>query len=119
LSQVPGGTTFTGDGNPKRDRMARFIVIERGTDRVYGDTARFDSAGDVVSPADAVCLFDRHVGRATRGFGYVKPDSDAASYDVYEIPRSDSDSATASDVEAQALVREHGSFVAALVTYNS
>ncbi|KAB1069962.1 hypothetical protein [Methylobacterium planeticum] len=99
--------------------MARFIVIERGTGRVYGDTARLSSAEKVVSPADAVCLFDRHLGRATRGFGYVKPDSDAASYDVYEIPRSRSDAATASDPEARALVREHGSLVTALVSYNS
>ncbi|WP_191971042.1 hypothetical protein [Methylobacterium soli] len=81
--------------------MARFIVIERGTGRVYGDTARFGPAGDVVSPADAVCLFDRHLGRAARGFGYVKPDSDAASYDVYEIPRSRPDSPTASDLALQ------------------
>jgi hypothetical protein len=66
-----------------------------------------------------VCLFDRHIGRATRGFGYVKPDSDSASYDVYEIPCSGFQGATASDVEAQALVRERGSFVAALVSYNS
>ena len=99
--------------------MARFIVIERGTDRVYGDTARFGSAGDVVSPADAVYLIDRHAGRATRGFGYVKPDSDAASHDVYEIPQSVSHRATMSETEARALVNEHGSYVAALVTYNS
>ncbi|WP_336492590.1 hypothetical protein [Methylobacterium nigriterrae] len=99
--------------------MARFIVIDRGTDRVYGDTARFGSAGDVVSPADAVCLFDRHVGRATRGFGYVKPNSDAASHDVYEIPQSVPHRATASEAEARALVKEHGSYVAALVSYNS
>src|ERR1700712_4252538 len=99
--------------------MPRFIVIERGTDRVYGDTARFGSAGEVLSPADAVCLFDRHVGRATRGFGYVKPDSDAASYDVYEIPCSGPEVATTSDAEALALIREHGALVTALVSYNS
>ncbi|WP_238296572.1 hypothetical protein, partial [Methylobacterium soli] len=85
----------------------------------YGDTARFGPAGDVVSPADAVCLFDRHVGRATRGFGYVKPESNDASYHVYEIPRSGPEGATTSDAEAQALVREHGSFVTSLVSYNS
>ncbi|GEP07792.1 hypothetical protein [Methylobacterium oxalidis] len=99
--------------------MARFIAVERGTGRVYGDTARFGSVGNVVSPADAVCLFDRYAGRVARGFGYVKPDSHSAHYDVYEIPRSASARATASDAEAQAMVREHGSLVTALVTYNS
>ncbi|WP_132253302.1 hypothetical protein [Methylobacterium segetis] len=99
--------------------MARFVAIERGTDRVYGDTARFGSAGNVVSPADAVCLFDRHAGRAPRGFGYVKPDSDSAHYDVYEIPPSAPSRAPASDAEAQALLREHGALVTSLVTYNS
>ncbi|WP_336489379.1 hypothetical protein [Methylobacterium nigriterrae] len=99
--------------------MARFIVVDRGTGRVYGDTARFSGDGKVVSPADAVSLFDRQVGRAPRGFGYVKPDSGCASYDVYEIPPSSSASATVSEREAQTLIREHGSLVAALVTYNS
>ncbi|WP_147029188.1 hypothetical protein [Methylobacterium oxalidis] len=99
--------------------MARFVAIERGTGRIYGDTARFGSAGNVVSPADAVCLFDRQAGRAARGFGYVKADSTAAHYDVYEIPRFAPESVTASEAEAQALVREHGSLVTSLVTYNS
>jgi hypothetical protein len=98
--------------------MARFIVIERATGRVYGDTARFGAAGDVVSPADAVCLIDRHASRATRSFGYVNADSDAAQYDVYEIPHSGSDCGSASDEEAQALVRECGSMAIALITYN-
>ncbi|GEP07015.1 hypothetical protein [Methylobacterium oxalidis] len=99
--------------------MTRFIAVERGTGRVYGDTAQFGSAGNVVSPADAVCLFDSQAGRAARGFGYVKPNSNSAHYDVYEIPRSAPDKAAASDAEAQALVREHGSLVTSLVTYNS
>lgn len=99
--------------------MARFTAVERGTGRVYGDTARFGSVGNVVSPADAVCLFDRHAGRATRGFGYVRPDSSSAHYDVYEIPRSAPAGATANDAEAQTLVREHGSLVTSLITYNS
>jgi hypothetical protein len=99
--------------------MARFIVIDRGTGRVYGDTARFGSAGDVVSPVDAVCLFDRQSGRASRGFGHVGAQSESASYDVYEIPRSSPDGATATEAEAQALVREQGALVAALITYNS
>lgn len=99
--------------------MTRFIAVERGTGRVYGDTARFGSAGNVVSPADAVCLFDRQAGRAARGFGYVKPDSNSAHYDVYEIPRTAPGKAAASDAEAQALVRKHGSLVTSLVTYNS
>ncbi|WP_336491598.1 hypothetical protein [Methylobacterium nigriterrae] len=66
-----------------------------------------------------MCLLDRKLGRGTRDFGYVKLDSDAASYDVYEIPYSGSENATASDAEAEALVREHGARVTALVTYNS
>ena len=99
--------------------MTRFIVVDRGTGRVYGDTARFGSAGNIVSPADAVCLFDRHAGRAARGFGYVKSDSQSAHYDVYEIPRSAPASATTGDAQAQDLVREHGSLVTSLVTYNS
>ncbi|MEA1834283.1 hypothetical protein U8607_19500 [Methylobacterium durans] len=99
--------------------MARYIVIEKGTGRVYGDTARFGSAGDVVSPADAVCLMDRRSGRATRGFGHVNPRSDAASYEVYGVPPSNSDGATRSEDEAHALVRERGSLAAALVAYNS
>ena len=51
--------------------MARFIVFERATGRVYGDTARFGAAGDVVPPADAFYLIDRHAGRPTRSYGYV------------------------------------------------
>ncbi|GEL44720.1 hypothetical protein MEX01_53110 [Methylorubrum extorquens] len=98
--------------------MARFIVIERATGRVYGDTARFGAAGDVVSPADAVCLIDRHAGRPTRSFGYVNADSDAAQYDVYEIQPASFDSASTSDEEAQMLVREHGSLANSLVSYN-
>jgi len=99
--------------------MARFIAIEKITGRVYGDTARFGPAGYVASPADAVCLFDRQLGRAPRGFGHVGPTSRAASYDVYSIERSDSDRPTANDTEAHALVHAHGSWVVGLVTYNS
>ena len=99
--------------------MARFIAVERGTGRVYGDTARFGSAGNVVSPADAVCLFDRHAGRAARGFGYVKADSQSAHYDIYEIPHSAPDRATANEAAAQDLLRNYGSLVVSLVTYNS
>ncbi len=40
--------------------MTRFIVIERRTGCVYGDTARYGAAGTVISPADAICLIDRH-----------------------------------------------------------
>lgn len=99
--------------------MARFIAIEKITGRVYGDTARLGSAGNVVSPADAVCLFDRKLGRAPRGFGHVGRTSRAASYDVYRIDRSTSDRPTANDTEAHALVQEHGSWVVGLVAYNS
>ncbi|GJD55073.1 hypothetical protein [Methylobacterium dankookense] len=99
--------------------MARFIAIERKTGHVYGDTARFGSKGEVTSPADAVCLFDRHAGRAMRGFGYVKADSDAAQYDVFEIRRPGSGDASVNDHEAQALIEDHGSLAASLVTYNS
>jgi hypothetical protein len=98
--------------------MARFIVIERVTGRVYGDTARFGAEGDVISPADAVCLIDRHAGRSTRSFGYVNADSNTAQYDVYEIPHSGSDCASESEEEAQTLVRECRSLAIALVTYN-
>ena len=108
-----------GYGNEDRNGMARFIVIDRGTGRVYGDTARFGPAGELVSPADAVCLFDRHLGRAERGFGYVRPDSTAAQYDVYEIRRTGSQGRSTNEAEAQALVREHGALVTSLVTYNS
>ena len=99
--------------------MARFIVIERATGRVYGDTARFGAAGDVISPADAVCLIDRHADRPTRSFGYVNADSATAQYDVYEIRHSGSERASASDEEAQTLIRECGSLVNSLVSYNS
>lgn len=51
--------------------MARFIVIERSTGRVYGDTSQLDGYADVKSPVDAVILFDHKFGRAERGFGYV------------------------------------------------
>jgi hypothetical protein len=99
--------------------MTRFIVIERGTGRVYGDTARYGSAGKVASPADAVCLIDRHVGRAARGFGYAPAGSTEAQYDVYKVQLPEPDRATASDDEAQAVAREQGSLVASLVSYNS
>ena len=99
--------------------MAHYIAIERVTGRVYGDTARFGQAGDVASPDAAVLLFDRHHGRAPRGFGHVGPTSTAASYDVYEIRSSGSHVPTASEAGAQALVRDHGSWVVALVSYNS
>ncbi|GJE44677.1 hypothetical protein [Methylobacterium soli] len=68
--------------------MAGFIVIERDSSRVYGDTARLGSGGDVIPPADADCFLDRRSGCAARGFGHVSPKSDAASYDVYEVPPS-------------------------------
>ncbi|KQP72220.1 hypothetical protein [Methylobacterium sp. Leaf112] len=99
--------------------MARFIAIEKATGQVYGDTARFGQAGDVDSPVDAVCLFDRQFRRAPRGFGHVGPASKSASYDVYKIEKSDPDRATANDTDAHTLVHEHGSWVVALVTYNS
>ena len=99
--------------------MTHFIVIERGTGRVYGDTARYDSAETVASPADAVCMIDRHVGRAARGVGYTTAGSTAAQYDVYKVQPPESGHATASDDEAQALARERGSLVASLVSYNS
>ena len=99
--------------------VARFIVIDKGTGGVYGDTARFGRAGDVIAPADAVCLLDRQVGRAPRGFGYVSSDSTAASYDVYEVPRPGLGGATLTEAEAHDLVRERGSLVTALVAYNS
>ena len=99
--------------------MTRFIVVERGTGRVYGDTARYDSAEKVASPAEAVCLIDRHVGRAARGFGYARAGSTAAQYDVYKVQHPRLERATASDGEAQALIRERGSLVASLVSYNS
>lgn len=99
--------------------MARFIAIERVTGRVYGDTARFGDAGDVASPDAAVLLFDRHCGRAPRGFGHVGPTSKAASYDVYDIRPSGPTHPTASEAEAKALVQEHGTWVVALVSYNS
>jgi hypothetical protein len=99
--------------------MARFIAIERVTGRVYGDTARFGEAGNVTSPDAAVLLFDRHCGRAPRGFGHVGPTSTAASYDVYEIKPSVPSHPTASEAEALTLVQEHGTWVVALVSYNS
>ena len=99
--------------------MTRFIVIERGTGRVYGDTARYGSARNVASAADAVCLIDRQLGRAARGFGYTPAGSTAAQYDVYQIQRAEPDRATASDDEAQALAHEQGCLVASLVSYNS
>ena len=99
--------------------MTRFIVIERGTGRIYGDTARYDSGEEVASPADAVCLIDRHVGRAARGFGYAPAGSTAAQYDVYKVHHPRLDRATASDGEAQALIRERGSLAASLISYNS
>ena len=99
--------------------MARFIVIDKGTGGVYGDTARFGPVGNVSAPADAVCLFDRQAGRAPRGFGYVSTDSTAASYDVYEVPRSGPGGGTTSEAEAHDLVGAHGSLVTALVAYNS
>jgi hypothetical protein len=99
--------------------MTRFIVIERGTGRVYGDTARYGSAEKVTSPADAVCLIDRRVGRATRGFGYTSAGSSEAQYDVYKVQSPGPDRPTASEDEAQALARERGSLVASLISYNS
>lgn len=99
--------------------MTRFIAIERKTGRVYGDTARFGSKGEVTSPADAVCLFDRHAGRAMRGFGYVTADSDAAQYDVFEIRRPGTGGGSASEREARSLVEGHGTLAASLVPYNS
>lgn len=103
----------------KRNRMARFIVIDRSTGQVYGDTAQFGLAGDVLSPADAVCLLDRHTGRARRGFGYVGRHSESASYDVYEISPFSQGDATEKEAHTHALIREHGTFVAALIVYNS
>lgn len=99
--------------------MARFIAIERVTGRVYGDTARFSEAGNVTSPDAAVLLFDRHCGRAPRGFGHVGPTSQAASYDVYEIRPSGCARPTVNEAEAKALVQEHGTWAVALVSYNS
>jgi hypothetical protein len=95
--------------------MARFILIERATGGVYVDMARFGAAGDVVSPADAVCLVDRHAGRFTRS--YVNADSDAAQYDTYKIQQASSDSVSASDEAVQKLGRERNYSVRSLVAY--
>jgi hypothetical protein len=103
----------------RRLGMARFIVIERGTGRVYGDTARYGSAEKVMSPADAVCLIDRRVGRAARGFGYTSAGSTEAQYDVYKIRPLETDYVTTRNDEAQAIARERGSLVASLISYNS
>ena len=99
--------------------MARFIVVEKATGTVYGDTGRFEDAGDVVSPADAVCLLDRWLGRAVRGFSHVARQSPNASYDVYEILQSVGSDATSSEIEAHDVIRQHGSYAATLVTYNA
>ena len=99
--------------------MAHDPAIERFTGRVYGDTARFGQAGNVASPDAAVFLYDCRHGRAPRGFGHVGPTSTAASYDVYEIRSSNSHVPTASEAGAQALVKDHGSWVVALVSHNS
>ncbi|WP_336488396.1 hypothetical protein [Methylobacterium nigriterrae] len=77
--------------------MARFIVIDRAKGRVYGDTARYGRAGNVISPADAAYLIDRRLGRAERGFGYVSRHSESASYDVFEVPSSSPDLARSSE----------------------
>ena len=82
-------------------------------------TAQFGEAGNVASPDAAVLLFDRHCGRAPRGFGHVGPTSTAASYDVYEIRTSGPTHSTGSEAEAKAVVQEHGTWVVALVSYNS
>lgn len=120
LCRPPAGTTSNEDkGLEKRVGVARFIVIDKGTGRVYGDTARFGRESDVIAPADAVCLFDRQVDRAPRGLGYVSTDSIAASYDVYEVPRPGPGGGTTSEGEAHDLVCERGSLVTGLVTYNS
>ena len=99
--------------------MARFIAIDRVTGRVYGDTAHLGSEGDVVSAVAAVSLFDRQSGRAVCGFGHVDRQSLQASYDVYEIAQSGFADTTKSENEALEVIRRHGSFATALVTYNS
>ena len=99
--------------------MARFNVIEKAIGTVYGDIARLGPQEDVVSPVDAMCLLDRHAGRATRGFGYVKSQSGSGSYNVYEIAQRDPIAAKSTETEARDVVRRHGSLVAALVVYNS
>ena len=119
MQLLPYAPTSDEQATTSKGRMARFIAIERANGRVYGDTARFGQAGDVASPDAAVLLFDRHYGRAARGFGHVGPTSRAASYDVYEIQPSGPTHPTASEAEAQALVQEHGSWAIALVSYNS
>ena len=99
--------------------MARFIVIEKATGTVYGDTARVGPQVDVASPADAVCLLDRQSGRAVRGFSHVDRQSPNASYDVYEISQSVGADATGSETEAHDMIRQHGAYAATLVTYNA
>ena len=99
--------------------MARFIVIEKASGTVYGDTARFGSAGDVVSPTDALSLLDRRSGRPVRGFGHVSRHSPHASYDVYEIVQRGPVHPAATEADAHDVVHRHGSFAAALVSYNS
>ena len=99
--------------------MARFIVVEKATGTVYGDTARIATKVDVVSPADAVSLLDRQSGRTVRSFGHVGRQSRGASYDVYEIAHSGGVGATGSETEAHDVIRQHGSYAATLVTYNA
>ena len=98
--------------------MTRFIVIEHGSDRVYGDTAQLGAEGDVGSPVDAMHLLDRKSGHAARSFGHVGPQSLSASYSVYEVPQSHPVGVMTSE-EARDLVAKHGTFVAALIAYNS
>ena len=99
--------------------MARFIVIERG----YGARLRRHSAiwhcgGRRFAcrrsmPARPPCR-PRHARLRLR-----QTRQRCRELRRHEIPHGGPGNATASEAEAQALVREHGSFVAALVTYNS
>lgn len=99
--------------------MARFIVIECATGRVYGDTAKLGMESDVGSPVDALHRLDRNFGRVSRSFGYVGPQSSSAVYNVYELPSHYSIDESMNELETLKFAVNQGSLAASIVSYSS
>jgi hypothetical protein len=98
--------------------MPRYVLASSQNGRFHGDTGRISGA-DPGSPVDTALALDRAMGRAPRGYGQASKGSVNATLDVYLLGSSLNLEVGASDEECLAHARQHGTYVATLISYIS
>lgn len=63
--------------------MARFILIDRHSGYIFGDTADFANGKSFAAPIDAARELDISIGERGRTYSETNRHDAAASYDVY------------------------------------